>query len=238
MDARDVAALNDGEYEQLVVIHAHPRRREADVWAALIHPDNIDRTRTAATTVHARTAATIRWKKAEREKYQQECHARGYEGKQEWFASKPEFEQWKRRTGNFHQMMQAAIAELGRAKRDTNRAQGDRGVGQQRDTLRKLAVAIHRHQAAHARAGGIAEQADYELWRLLDTLTVPIGHDQEAVSLRTMLDIYWADVEPVTAAEEGANRAERSMRSAPAGQSGQYAGVPRARHVHNGKDLA
>ncbi|MFF8610891.1 hypothetical protein ACF06X_33835 [Streptomyces sp. NPDC015346] len=238
MDACQIAALDDSEYEQLVVTHAHPRRRDEEIWAVLIHPDNIDRTRQAAVNVHARTAATMRRKKAEREEYQQECHARGYEGKQEWFASKPEYEQWKRRTGNFHQMIQAAIAELTRAKKNVNRAAGDQSVGQQRDTLRKLATAISRHQAAHARAGGIAEQADYELWRLLDTLTVPVGQNQGGVSLRTMLDIYWADVTPLTEADVSAEGAERSMRSAPAGQSGRYAGIPRARHAHNDKHLA
>ncbi|MFE1230605.1 hypothetical protein [Streptomyces sp. NPDC058745] len=134
--------------------------------------------------------------------------------------------------------MQNALAELRRAKRDANRAQGDRGAGAQRDTLRRLALAVQRHQALHARAGGIAEQADYELWRVLDTLTVPLGHDQEQVPLRTMLDIYWTEFTPVTDKDLETERAEKTMRSAPAGQSGQYVGVPQARHVHNGKGLA
>ncbi|ALO13407.1 hypothetical protein AQF52_7821 [Streptomyces venezuelae] len=238
MDARLIAALNDEELEKLFVDNAHPPVRDPEIWAALTHPDNIHRTRGIAAGVHQRTAHVLRNRKAEREQFQQECHARGAVGKREWFETRAEYEDWKRRAGNFHQTVQRAISELTRMVRDANRAQGDRGVGAQRETLRKLALAVQRHQAAHAKAGGIAEQADYELWRMLDTLGVPVGEDQALVPLRTMLDIYWTDVAPVTDSEAGRAEAERSMRTAPAGQSGRYAGAPAARHVHNTKDLA
>jgi hypothetical protein len=52
-----------------------------------------------------------------------------------------------------------------------------------------------------------------------------------------MLDFYWTDVEPTTAAEEDRASAERTMRQAPGGRSSQYAGVPRARHVGSEKPL-
>jgi hypothetical protein len=101
-----------------------------------------------------------------------------------------------------------------------------------------LAIAVHRHQAYHARQGGVAEQADYELWQMLDRLTVPMGPESEPTTLRTMLDIYWTDVAPISEVEERRAATERTMRAAPAGQSSQFAGVPRARHVHNDKKLA
>jgi hypothetical protein len=53
-----------------------------------------------------------------------------------------------------------------------------------------------------------------------------------------MLDFYWADVEPVTAQRAAEDRAEAMMREAPGGQSARFSGVPRARHVDNGKHLA
>ncbi|MEU1232168.1 hypothetical protein [Streptomyces sp. NPDC005828] len=238
MDAQQLADLDDAEYEQLLVDNVHPPVRDPDTWAALTHPGNIHRPRSIAAGVHQRTAHTLRKRKAEREAFQQECFSRGQAGKRDWFDSRAEYEDWRRRAGNFHQTMQRAISELTHAVKDVNRAQGDRGAGATRDTLRKLTAAVQRHQAAHAKAGGIAEQADYELWRLLDTLGVPVGEDQSVVTLRTMLDIYWTDVVPLAEAEEETTQAERAMRSAPAGQTGHYAGVPRARHVHNSKDLA
>jgi len=238
MDAHQIASLTDEELERLFVDNAHPPVRDPDVWAALTHPDNLQRTREIAAGVHQRTGHTLRRRKAERDQFQQDCFARGAAGKKEWFDSRAEYEDWKRRAGNFHQTIQRAMSEITHLLRTANRAQGDRGAGQQRETLRKLALAIQRHQATHAKAGGVAEQADYELWRMLDTLGVPVGDDQALVSLRTMLDIYWTDVIPVPEGEGRQAEAERTMRSAPGGQSGRYAGTPSARYVHNGKNLS
>ncbi|MEU2391408.1 hypothetical protein [Streptomyces sp. NPDC007369] len=238
MDARDVADLEDKEYEDLIVANAHPPARNPEVWTALTHPDNLARTYDVITNVHQRAGNVLRKRKAERDLFQTECFARGEEGKREWFATRAEYESWRKRAANFHQMIQRAISELGRVKRSVNRSANHRVAQEQRETLRMLALAVHRHQAAHAREGGVAAQSDYELWRMLDRLTVPVGADSEQVTLRTMLDIYWSDVRPVDEGEGRRAEAELAMRSAPAGKSGRYGGVPRARHVHNGKELA
>ncbi|GAA2770379.1 hypothetical protein [Streptomyces showdoensis] len=238
MDARQITALDDEAFEELLLAHVHPPVRDPDVWAGLTHPDNIRRTQSVAAAKHQRTAHALRKRKAEREVFQQECLARGYEGKRDWFETRAEYESWRSRAGNFHQTMQKALSEIARIMRDQNRSAGDRSFGAQRNTLRLLALAVSKHQAAHARAGGVAEQQDYELWRVLDQLTVPTGPDQDQVSLRTMLDVYWTEVNPVSDVEERRADAERMMRGAPGGQSSRYAGVPRARHVDNGKGLA
>ncbi|MGA5670042.1 hypothetical protein ACPCTG_31745 [Streptomyces pseudogriseolus] len=239
MDAPDLTTLNDTDYEQLAVSHAHPKHRDPDTWAALTSIDNIERTRNALNNVHQRTAATLRRRKSERDAFQQECHARGEAGKRDWFATRAEYEQWRRRTAGFHQMIQQAISELGKLKRVQNhRLKTQQGSQAAREALRKLSVAVQRHQAAHAKAGGIAGQEDYELWQLLDQLTVPYGPDQEPTTLRTMLDFYWTDVDVVTDADVRRAAAERTMRQAPAGRSGEFTGVPRARHVGGEKRLA
>lgn len=240
MDApSDLHALDDRAYEQLVVEHAHPKRRDPDTWALLTNPQNIERTRAALTNVHQRTAATLRRRKTERDAFQQECHARGEAGKQEWFATRHEYERWRRGTAGFHQMVQAAISELGKKQRQHNhRATTQQGAQAAREALRKLSIAVQRHQAAHAKTGTIAAQEDYELWQLLDRLTVPCGPNQEPTTLRTMLDFYWTDVDVVTDAAAERAAAERMMRQAPAGKAAQFTGVPRARHVGNEKDLA
>ncbi|MFC8207976.1 hypothetical protein [[Kitasatospora] papulosa] len=53
-----------------------------------------------------------------------------------------------------------------------------------------------------------------------------------------MLDIYWTDVTPVTEQDTRRAEAERVMRSGPKGRPASFSGTPRARHAHNGKDLA
>lgn len=238
MDAQILSQLDDQQYETLIVQNAHPPVRDPDIWAALTHPDNLERTRTILVGVASRTGNALRTRKAEHDRFHQECHDRGAAGKQDWFAAKREYEDWKRRAGNFHQCMLRAVSELNKAQKNVNRSMNHQIAQDQRESLRKLALAVHQHQAAHAKAGGIAEQTDYELWRMLDHLTVPVGRDQQEVTLRTMLDIYWTHVAPVDPVEEQRAQTERTMRSAPAGQSGTYSGVPHARHVHNDKKLA
>lgn len=238
MDAQTLADLDDGAYEVVAKNNAHPPTRDPETWAALTHPTNINRTRETYTAMLARTAATLKHHRIERDAFQQDCFARGEAGKQEWFASRPDYERWRRRAGNFHQTMQKALADLGRAQKNINRSTNHSIAQENREKLRQLAVAVSRHQAAHARSGGIAEQCDYELWRLLDQITVPIGPTGEPTTLRTMLDIYWTDVEPVTGQRAAEDRAEAMMREAPGGQSARFSGVPRARHVDNGKHLA
>lgn len=239
MDAPDLTTLDDRDYEQLAVQHAHPKHRDPDTWALLTSPQYIERTRTALNNVHQRTAATLRRRKTEREAFQQDCHARGESGKKDWFASRPEYERWRRGTASFHQMVQTAISELGKIQRDQNReTRTQQSTQAAREALRKLSVAVQRHQAAHAKTGNIAGQEDYELWQLLDRLTVPCGPNQEQTTLRTMLDFYWTDVDTVTTQDTERAAVERTMRQAPAGRSAEYTGVPRARHVGNEKRLA
>ncbi|MEU5742033.1 hypothetical protein ABZ784_29080 [Streptomyces tendae] len=238
MDAPDLTTLDDRQYEQLAVSHAHPKYRDADTWQLLTSPQHIERTRAVLANVHQRTAATLRRRKTEREAFQQECHARGDAGKQDWFATRPEYERWRRGAAGFHQMVQQAIAEIGKLQKAHNRASNHRNHDDSRETLRKLSIAVQRHQAAHAKTGTIAAQEDYELWQLLDQLTVPCGPGQEQTTLRTMLDFYWTDVDVVTDTDKAREAAEKTMRRAPAGRSAAYTGVPRARHVGNEKDLA
>lgn len=237
MDAPDLSTLTDSQYEDLVISQIHQRHRDADVWEQLTCPDSIERTRAVLTNVNQRTAVTLRRRKTERDEFQAACYARGEAGKRAWFESRPEYEKWRRGAASFHQLVLGAISELGKAQKAQNRSTNSQHRDAARDTLRELSTAVRRHQALHAKAGTIAGQEDYELWQLLDRLTVPCGPNQEPTTLRTMLDFYWTEVETVDQAAERTAAAERAMRSAPAGRSFQYAGVPRARHVGSEKPL-
>jgi hypothetical protein len=238
VDEPDLNTLTDDQYSDLLTSQVHPKYRDQHTWDLLTSPEHIERTRAVLTNMHQRTAATLHRKKSEREAFEQECRARGAAGKSAWFESQPQYEASRRRTALFHQKVQQAISDLGKIQKKHNRATTEQSVTASRNTLRQLAMAVQRHQALHAKAGTIAEQHDYELWQLLDRLTVPIGPHQEPTSLRTMLDFYWTDVDVPSAADEARAQAERSMRRAPGGRSAQFSGVPRARHVGNEKPLA
>jgi hypothetical protein len=238
VDAPDLNALNDDDYTELLTAHVVPRTRDQAFWDLATSPAHIARTRELLGRVHQRTTNTLRRRKAEREEFHQECRRRGEQGKQEWFESGPQYETWRRKAVFFHQAVQAAIAEIARMQKDQNRAKNHLNRDQARDALRLLAIGVQRHQALHAKAGTMAAQEDYELWHLLDRLTVPCGPNQEPTSLRTMLDFYWTDVEVVTDADHAREAAEKTMRQAPAGRASQFSGVPKARHVGGGKDLA
>ncbi|MET8585772.1 hypothetical protein ABZX39_33615 [Streptomyces collinus] len=238
MDAPDLSALDDEQYEDVTLTQIRPHTRDPELWGLLTSPEHVERTRAILANVHQRTAAALRRRKTERDEFQQDCHARGEAGKKEWFATRPEYEKWRRGAAGFHQMVQAAISDLGKVQRTHNRATTEQSRQEAREALRKLAIAVQRHQAQHAKSGEIAGQEDYELWQLLDRLTVPCGPNQEPTSLRTMLDFYWTDVDVVSDEEQARAAAERTMRKAPAGRSAQFTGVPRARHVGNEKGLA
>jgi hypothetical protein len=238
VDAPDLSTLDDDQYAEVVTRNINPRTRDADLWTLLTDPHNIERTREALNRANQRTASSMRRRKTEREAFHQECRRRGPEGKREWFETRPEYEDWRRKAAFFHQTVLAAISELTKLTRDRNRAGNQLNRDESRETLRKLAAAVNRHQATHAKTGTIAGQEDYELWQLLDRLTVPCGPNQEPTTLRTMLDFYWTDVDVVQDSEEARAAAEKAMRRAPAGRSAQFSGVPRARHVGNEKPLA
>lgn len=238
MDAPDFSALTDEQYSDLLSGQVHPKFRNPDVWAALTSLEHIERTRAVLVDIHQRTANTLHRKKSERDAFEQECRARGAAGKRAWFETRPAWEDSRRKTAAFHQKVQQAISEVSKIQKANNRATSHLVSNAGRDTLRQLAVAVQRHQAAHARSGEIAGQEDYELWQALDRLTVPCGPEQEPTSLRTMLDFFWADVTPVSGGEAARSAAEKTMRQAPAGRSARFNGMPKARHVGNEKGLA
>ncbi|MFF9787159.1 hypothetical protein [Streptomyces nigrescens] len=238
MDVQALVELDTAAFERLVIDNAHPPARKPKIWAALTHPDLIDRTCETLTTLVQRNTAALCKRRADNLDLQQKCLARGAAGRKEWFEAKAEYDQWRRRASNFGRTAQNALKLAKETRKGINRAANHNVAQEHRERLRELALAVQKHQAAHAKAGGIADQADYELWRALDQIAVPIGPSSELTSLRTMLDIYWTDVTPVDEVEERRARSERAMRSAPAGQSAKFSGAPKARHVGNGKRLA
>ncbi|MFJ9413489.1 hypothetical protein ACIRPT_04910 [Streptomyces sp. NPDC101227] len=215
MDVTTLTQLSDDAYVRLVLDNAHPPARDGETWELLISPTLIDRTRDTLSGLVQRNVSALRKRKAEREAFQAACFARGPAGKKDWFDTRNDYEEWRHRAANFARTVQNALADVNRAKRDLNRTANHSVAQEHRECLRRLALAVQRHQAAHARAGRIAERPDHELWRALDRIMVPIGPDSEPTPLRTMLDVYWTDAAPVDTATGQRTGAGRAGRSAP-----------------------
>jgi hypothetical protein len=235
MDVQELADLSDETFAEVIARCTHMRTTDPDEWAALTGPELIERTRDALALMYRRVSTQIRNAKSRREVFRQECFERGDEGKKAWFESMSEYEQWRNRAGNFQAAVQTRLSETRKILKNLNRANNASNHDRSRNALRTLALAVRRHQAAHAKAGGIAEQCDYELWKHLDQITVEA--DDQEMPLRTMLDVYWYEVAPVTSAEQATRSAEVLMKAAPAGQSSRFSGTPRARHVDNDRSL-
>lgn len=234
MDIQELADLDDEQFAEVVRLCIHVKTADPQVWEALTSAEMVERTRLTLATVFQRVSGQIRHRKAKREEFRQECFRKGPEGKTEWFATMPEFDDWRNRAGNFCAAVQARIAEANRIQKKINRSNNHLNMDHTRNVLRLLAVAVQKHQAAHARAGGIAEQCDYELWKTLEALSIPVRGG--SASLRAMLDVVWFDVDPVTAEGAETEMNEQMMRAAPASRS--FTGVPRARHVGSERKLA
>ncbi|MFB7668550.1 hypothetical protein ACFC1R_32295 [Kitasatospora sp. NPDC056138] len=238
MDLDEIATLDDAGFRRLITRHVHYTVGDPKVWELLHSPELIERTRTMLTTVYKQLNATMSRKRQEREEFQQDCYSRGAAGKADWFETKTEYERDRGRLVSLHKALQGRLADAGKIQKDVNRANSMALTNHARESLRVLSIAVQKHQAAHARSGTMAEQCDYELWRLLDRLTVPVGPANERVPLRTMLDFYWTDVEPVTEAQARVEELEPLVRRTPVGGAQAFAGVPKARHVGNDRKLA
>lgn len=238
MDTSLILNLSDDDFRELVTQQLHKRSADPEAWEALTSPNVVTRTHETLAALHRDVSGVMRTRKAEREMFRSECFARGEAGRQEWYSSLKDYEDWRRRAGNFASLVQDRLSSVRKIQKDINWAANNMSRESHRRALRRLALAVEKHQAAHARAGGIAEQADYELWNALQGISIPIGDQGEMVSLRDMLDVYWREVTPVSAVAEARAGMEGVMRSAPAGRSGRFEGVPKARAVGSDRKLA
>lgn len=237
MDSNEITHLNDDELRRLILRHVHYTVGDPAVWTALREPENVVRTREALRSIVNGLGTRMTRMRADRDAYHAECFARGGEGKREWFTSKEAYENERGRLGSLHKALQSRLAEVREAQKDVNR-QNSIDVSQQaREALRQLSIAVQKHQAAHARSGTIAEQCDYELWQLLNRLTVPVGPQNEQLSLRAMLDFYWTDVEAVSGRQAALEELEGAVRSVPVGGAASFGGSSRAQRVGSDRRL-
>lgn len=234
MDATSISQLDDPAFRELITTNIHTADETKDVWEQLMAREVADRTIEILRDLRIQTEASMSRKRRELAEFQAECLLRGKRGRQDWLAEKRQFEDWKRRANNFRRMVEARQIQVRTRMKFgyEERARVDQGA---RDALAKLCLQIQRHQAACAASGRRAEQSDYELWALLDELTIPLT-EGGSVSLEYMLRTYWMP----TARDKNAGRRanERLMKQSPGGRSASFEGAPKARHVGSDKLLA
>jgi hypothetical protein len=245
MDVDAISQLDDSAFRELITTNIHPADNTDEAWKQLTAPQVVERTHDTLQAMRKQVEAALGKRRRDIEDFRTECHLRGPAGKQDYFAAKTEYQDWKRRANSFRYMVEARQAQARSALRAAvatarqENLQEARPLSRKRvayhDALRDLALAVQRHQAAFAVSGRIAEQQDYDLWRRLGEIRVPVRDDDEA-SLRDMLITFWVETEADTAKERRDN--ERLMRQVPAGRSSTFEGTPRARHLGNGKSLA
>jgi hypothetical protein len=234
MDATSISQLDDPAFRELITTNIHTADDTKAIWEQLMAREVADRTIEILRDLRIQTEASMSRKRRELDEFQADCLLRGKRGRQDWLAEKRQFDDWKRRANNFRRMVEGRQIQVRTRMKFgyEERARADQGA---RDALAKLCLQIQRHQAACASSGRRAEQADYELWALLDELTIPLT-EGGAVSLEYMLRTYWMQ----TARDKNAGRRakERLMKQAPAGRSATFEGAPKARHLGSGKPLA
>lgn len=167
--APSLAALNDQQFEQVLLKNAHPPVRDAAAWEQLTAPDLIDRTKRVLTAMRARNRRAIHRKNRHLNEFHAECHARGEQGRREWFAAKAEHERWTLAAKNFDQTVSGAIEEIDDIC-DTRADHRGRGPAY-RERLASAVQAIRDHQAASRNANLEPESHDLALWKVLDHLT-------------------------------------------------------------------
>jgi len=237
LDAEFLAAL--------IRQHLHVQDGDPDLWKLLASEAIRGRTAAALKGILRDVREEIKKKAMEHQALRIRLLKQGGYGRRAWDKADAEHQAWKTRRGEFliaveHRL--GSIKDPDEGTREQMLARRARRLSaneaRYRDAVQALAVRIHQHQALTARSSREPEQHDYDLWRLLDELTVPLGDDNAPVPLRRMLRAYWFETTPATVREGETRTAERMMRQAPAGRSQRYGGTPKARHIGNPGSLA
>lgn len=242
-----IAELDDRAFRKFVTDRIF---HDADpaAWDLLLSGDLLWRTGALLTALRVQVEGELCRREGQNDADYLEHRTRGSSGRADWLARNSEYQAWRRRAVGFKRMVERRQLQAKEARRAVAQEQQDpelkarvqrlaEEADHYRDAVRRLAVKVHEHQALTASSGRCPEQHDYDLWRLLDELTVLVSKGRGQVPLRRMLQAYWFETTPATVAEGRRAEAERLMRQAPAGRSARFEGVPRVRGVDGPKRL-
>lgn len=161
------AKLDDELFEKVVLNNAYPAGRDHEVWAALLAPELVERTKQTLMACHARNRRATRRKNRTMAELTEQCRGLGAQAQAKLAAAKAEHEDRTRAATNFERMVGDAIAEVNDVC--TMRQRGSSAT-QYRHQLDKALRAISEHKSAAEEAAIVPEAHDHALWNVLHTL--------------------------------------------------------------------
>jgi hypothetical protein len=246
-NASDLASLSDERYMDIVTRNIRRSSGDEALWEVLLSKELIERTASTLKQMLEIATAAAGKRKNEINQIRIDCTRFGKLDRSTWARESAIYEEWRTRNSHLKQIVQERLGQVREARRATPESRA-RLVAQANDMsqrasdyrtiIRELARAVHQHQALSAASGTPPEQHDYDLWRVLDELTVPVGPEQQGASLRSMLRTYWFDTSPSMPAEDTRHATERLMRQAPAGRSERFQGSPKVRRIGSPNPLS
>lgn len=170
---KDLLELPDDTFRALVEANVG-KKAPARLWQLLLHPEVVRRTYGVLSARHRDVEDQFAARSAALKRFQQECFARGPEGKADWFAAVGEYEEWRSRALGYHRLVRARLAETKRAMA----AAGPQQQAQQTKKVRQLATifqlawAIDQHRQQCLTQGIVPDTHDVDLWRALERTRV------------------------------------------------------------------
>lgn len=158
------AQLNDELFEKLVLNHVYPAGRDHDVWAALLEPGLVERTKQTLIECHARNRRATRRRNRKMQEFTEQCQGLGARAQAQLAIANAEHDKRTRAATNFGRMVGDAIAEINDIC--TMRHRGSSA----RHELDRALRAISEHKSAAEEAAIVPEPHDHALWELLHTL--------------------------------------------------------------------
>ena len=138
-------ALNEQDFEDVVLRNAHPPTRDRGIWTQLTAPDLIGRTRQTLTDMHARNSGAMRRKKAALTAFHAQCLKKAYGGQEAWVQAKADYEQWRVGASSFERTVSGAVGRGRRHLGSEGSAAGESsGVLQAQLTCALDAIRTHR----------------------------------------------------------------------------------------------
>lgn len=160
--------LSDHDFEDILLKHAHPPVRDPHVWAELVSPALIERSRQTLIAMHGRNSGAIQRRKARLTTFQAQCIRKGQQGHEAWLRAKADYETWKLSATNFGRTVSAALAEVNDIV--TLRSQTADNTGRLQAQLNTALNAIRAHRAACGDAELAPEPHDLTLWETLQSI--------------------------------------------------------------------
>jgi hypothetical protein len=180
----DLSGYSDDQLFDQVL---RPRLNREFVWTELLEGGNAARIRSILTERLGSVQSELSMRKSA---LQADTQALRKDGKyRQVEALEAEFEAWRARAVKYVQLLQSRLAQAKRADVADRERQEGFVRREDRETLRRLAVAVAEHQEACAALGLEPSAADMALWGILDDLTVAYG--ASTATLSHMIDHCW-----------------------------------------------